>query len=126
MDGSLKSALNRILDVAISVAGPGAKALLGLAKWAVSWFTTDDQVVANRPVFGAAPDMIKAFVSELFDRAAALVTNEFYKKAVMLARDLVVANVLDRAWDALFGILRDPNAPEAVLISDEACAKLGA
>lgn len=125
MDSLLKSALDKIIDAAISVAGPGAKALLNLAKWAVSWFTSDKEVIENRPAFGDAPDAVMAFVAGLFDRAAGAITNPFYKRVVEMARDLVVANVLDRAWDALFGVARAADAPGTVLITDEACAKLG-
>lgn len=99
---TLKDFILLVLDTSISVIGnPVLKSVLVLARSLVARFLPDDIVLPQIPL-GAAPDVIKNYVADLFDKAIALVNRPLFAYAMRAAKRIVVEVLLDEVWDSVF------------------------
>jgi len=99
---TLKDFILLVLDTSISVIGnPVLKSVLVLARSLVARFLPDDIVLPQIPL-GAAPDVIKNYVADLFDKAIALVNRPLFAYAMRTAKRIVIEVLLDEVWDSVF------------------------
>lgn len=107
----MKSQLLLILNAVAAVAGAPIRYLLGLAIWAVGKYVPDAAPGFAVPTtVGAAPDNVKAVLRDLFDKAANLIPNAFYRRIVASVATLVLDRFIDTAWDALVGVIKFESA----------------
>lgn len=121
----LKLQLLGVLAALGAVGGPVFKAIVTLVSAAVNKFVPDT-VQGVTPLMGAAPDVVRSTLTDLFHKAIGYIPNGFVQKMMKGLLDSVLASYLDQAWDAvfkpatLFGAAK-PDAEEVALF--DACCE---
>lgn len=97
----LKLQLLGVLAALGTVGGPIFRAIVVLVSAAVNKFVPDN-VQGVTTMVGAAPDVIRSTITDLFHKAVAYIPSGFMQRMVNNLLDTVVASYLDQAWDAVF------------------------
>jgi len=122
---NLKSTLLAVIDLVSNTAGPAAKAVLVLARWAVTWFVPDNASVGDSTLMNAAPETAKEIVEKIFDLAASYVSSDFLKSTLTTAKNLILNYALDYVWDNIFSPTPVANViPGEVKITDDHVAEI--